>query len=44
MALSHGSIYYQPATPIPLPAAAWLILAGIGSLGFASRRRKGAEA
>ncbi len=41
--LSHGNLYGQVANA-PLPAAAWLILAGIGALGVASRRRKAAEA
>lgn len=31
-------------TPIPLPAAAWLIFAGIGGLGLVSRRRRSIDA
>ena len=30
------------ATPVPLPAAAWLLLTAFGGLGFAARRRKSA--
>lgn len=30
------------ATPIPLPAAAWMLLAGLAGLGVAGRRRKAA--
>lgn len=42
--LSHASVYYtgkpnSPA-PVPLPAAAWLLLAGMGGLGAAAHRRK----
>jgi hypothetical protein len=43
--LSHLSFYNtgKPDTPIiPLPAAAWLMLAGIGGLGAVARRRKSA--
>jgi hypothetical protein len=41
--LSHLSFYNTGDTPeIPLPAAAWLMLAGIGGLGAVARRRKAA--
>jgi hypothetical protein len=37
--LSHASVYYAgPPQPIPLPAAAWLLLASMGGLVAASRK------
>lgn len=40
--LSHMSIYTSgnPTSPIPLPAAGWLMLAGLGGLVAVRRRRK----
>lgn len=35
---------FASVSQIPLPAAAWLIIAGIGGLGLVSRRRKSADA
>ena len=38
--LSHTSLYYGPIDPIPLPAAGWLLLGGLGGLAAMKRRRK----
>jgi len=38
--LSHYTTFGE--VEIPLPAAAWLMIAGIGGLGFASRKKKAA--
>jgi hypothetical protein len=37
--VSHVS-FYNSVAPIPVPAAAWLLLAGLGGLGVVGRRRK----
>jgi hypothetical protein len=42
---SVGAPGTHSITPVPLPAAAWLFLSGLGGIGaFARRRRIGAEA
>ncbi|HEX9857508.1 MAG TPA: VPLPA-CTERM sorting domain-containing protein [Paracoccaceae bacterium] len=38
--LSHFSIYTGPVTPIPLPAAGFLLIGALGGLGVIARRRK----
>ena len=38
-----GTQYYVGGvdmTPVPLPAAGWLLIAGLGGLGFAARKKK----
>ena len=34
------ALYGTPASPVPLPAAAWLLISGVGALGAVARRRR----
>ena len=34
--------FYTGTTPVPLPAAAWLLLSGLAGFGFVARRRTAA--
>lgn len=38
--MAGGLSHYSEVGQIPLPAAAWLMLAGLAGLGFAGRRRR----
>jgi hypothetical protein len=40
--ISHISVYTSGVSQVPLPAAAWLMLAGLGGLGLVARRRTAA--
>jgi hypothetical protein len=39
-----GEFIVNPVNVIPLPAAAWMLLAGIGGLAAVGRRKKRADA
>lgn len=38
--VSHISVYTSGVAAVPLPAAGWLLLAGLGGLGLVARRRR----
>jgi hypothetical protein len=38
-----GNVIFNGAAPVPLPASAWMLLSGVGLLGFARAKRLKAE-